>query len=100
MTQSDLAKRLEISYQSIAQWETGKRNPKISSLEKIAEALSIPVEELSGGVTMSKGTMFFGKPASDFLITVSSALIQGKQILISPSDDGYKIFEVKQKELN
>lgn len=48
LTQKELAKKMEISYQNLAQWETGKRNPKISSLIKIASALEIPVSVLYG----------------------------------------------------
>lgn len=41
MTQKELADALNISYVNISQWERGKRNPKIETLQKIAEILGI-----------------------------------------------------------
>lgn len=99
LTQAEVAEKIGISWQGIAQWETGKRNPKIDTLKKIAQALSIPVEELTGGLTIDNTTMFYGKPAIDFLEKVSSILAQGKQVVVVPSDGEYKIFEVGSKEV-
>lgn len=46
LTQKELGKRLGgISQQQIGQWETGKANPKIETLQKIATALDIPLFE-------------------------------------------------------
>ncbi len=99
LTQTKLAEKLGISPQMIASWEVGKRNPKIESLQKIANALSTPVEELTCGLTIGRETLFFGKPATEFLSVVSSALLHGAQVLISPSNGGYEIFEINKKEL-
>ncbi len=100
MTQSDLAEKLGISYQGIAQWETGSRNPKIQSLKKIAEALLISVEELTGGLTVSNETMFYGRPAIEFLEVISEILSEGKQVMIKPCENGYKIFKVSQEQVD
>lgn len=43
MTQAGLAEKLGISAQSVAQWENDLRNPKLDTLQKIADALSVPV---------------------------------------------------------
>ena len=48
MTQAELAKKLGIPYQSIGQWERGARKPKISTIQKIADALSCLPEYLIG----------------------------------------------------
>ena len=48
MTQAELAKKLEISYVVISQYENGKRNPKLETLQKIADALEVPVSDLLG----------------------------------------------------
>lgn len=48
MTQTDLAKKLGIPYQSIGQWENGLRYPKPKTLQRIADALGIHVMELIG----------------------------------------------------
>lgn len=39
LTQKELGRRLGISQQQIGQWETGKTNPKIETLQKIADVL-------------------------------------------------------------
>lgn len=48
ITQAELAKRLGVAYQNIGQWESGKRNPKLDTLQKIAKALNVPVARLYG----------------------------------------------------
>lgn len=47
MTQQELADKLGISYVGISAWETGARNPKYETLVKIADALGVPIEELT-----------------------------------------------------
>lgn len=46
ISQKQLAKLLNTSQQNLAQYESGKRNPKIETLHKIAHALDVPVTEL------------------------------------------------------
>lgn len=41
LTQEELARKLDISYQSVGQWEREERNPKIENLVEIATALGI-----------------------------------------------------------
>lgn len=51
LTQSQLAKKLGIPYQSIGQWERNLRNPKFETLKKIADVLGVSVARLLGGDT-------------------------------------------------
>lgn len=46
LTQRQLGDKLNMPFQSISQWERGIRNPKLSTLEKMADALGITVSEL------------------------------------------------------
>lgn len=48
MTQAQLAAAVGTTFQNIGQYERGVRNPKIGTLQKIANALSLPVEHFSG----------------------------------------------------
>ena len=48
MTQRQLADKLGIPYQSIGQWENDQRNPKITTLQRIAGALGVHVFDLTG----------------------------------------------------
>lgn len=50
LTQQQLAKRLGIPYQSIGQWERGIRNPKIETLQAIANAIGVSLDYLLGNV--------------------------------------------------
>ena len=43
ITQKQLAELLNTSQQNLAQYESGKRNPKIETLQKIADALDMPL---------------------------------------------------------
>lgn len=46
LTQAELAKRMDIPYQTIGHWERNMSSPKFSSLERLADALGINVETL------------------------------------------------------
>ena len=46
MTQKELSVKLGTTPQNLAQYENGKRNPKPKTLQKIADALDVPVNEL------------------------------------------------------
>lgn len=46
LTQRELSDKLNVSFVNISQWENGTRNPKIETLQRIADALQIPVFEL------------------------------------------------------
>lgn len=54
ITQSELADRLGVPYQSIGQWERSVRNPKIETLQKIAEALDVDINWLMHGKTLEQ----------------------------------------------
>lgn len=46
LSQAELADKIGRPYQSVGQWERDMRSPKFSSLEEIADALGISIEEL------------------------------------------------------
>lgn len=48
MTQEMLAIKLNVTRQTISKWENGLSIPDASSLEKLAEAFGISVQELMG----------------------------------------------------
>lgn len=50
LTQNQLAARLSISYVNISQLERGERSPSVDTLQKIADALDVPVGELLGTI--------------------------------------------------
>lgn len=48
LSQKELGKKLGVSQQMIGQWEAAKANPQMDTLEKIANALNVPLYELMG----------------------------------------------------
>lgn len=46
LTQAQLAEKLGISYVGVSQWENDLRNPKLDTLQRIAAALGVPVQDL------------------------------------------------------
>lgn len=46
MTQDDLAKELNVSRSTVANWESGRNNPDVESLIKIADILKVPIKRL------------------------------------------------------
>ena len=54
LTQRELSDKLNVSFVNISQWENGTRNPKIESLQRIAEALGVEVWALADFDTASR----------------------------------------------
>lgn len=48
ITQKELADKINVRYQTLQFWETGKRKPKIDNIKKIADALEMDFTELCG----------------------------------------------------
>lgn len=49
LNQIDLAQRIGVSIDSVRRWEAGKREPRLSELEKIALVLEVPITSLVSG---------------------------------------------------
>lgn len=58
LTQKELAARLGVKSPTVAQWETGSRNPKLVTLQKIAWALGCSIDDLLGVETFDTGEEF------------------------------------------
>lgn len=63
LTQEEMAEQLNVTRQTISSWETGRTEPDIETLERIAATLDVTVEELiysrrlnTPVVTINKGT--------------------------------------------
>jgi len=46
MTQGDLCRKLEVDRGYMSNVETGKKNPTLSTIERIADALGVSVDKL------------------------------------------------------
>ena len=62
MTQSQFAEKIGVHWVQVSQWERGERNPKIETLEKIADALQLDVSVLRGAPGDQTAKRDAGKP--------------------------------------
>ena len=46
ITQGELAKEIDLSRNTIVNFETARRDPRVKDLRKIARALNVPIEQL------------------------------------------------------
>lgn len=63
MTQTDLAKALNLSPGTIGMWETNKRNPDIQTLKRIADFFGVSVSEIVGDSESPPQSVAFEHPA-------------------------------------
>lgn len=71
MTQSDLAEKLSVSFQSISKWETGKAYPNIEILSDLAGILGVTVDELLSGSEKDPDGLSYSKAGVDIAYTDS-----------------------------
>jgi len=46
MTQADLAKKMNVTYQAVSRWETGESIPDIQTLSNLADLYKISIDEI------------------------------------------------------
>lgn len=46
MTQSDLAKKMNVTYQAVSRWETGDSIPDIQTLSNLADLYKVSIDEI------------------------------------------------------
>ena len=56
MNQEQLAEQLHVTRQAVSNWETGKTQPDIDTLTRIAEFFGVSVEQLIYGKTYDKAS--------------------------------------------
>lgn len=56
MNQEQLAQQLQVTRQAVSNWETGKTQPDIETLTRLAELFGVTVEQLLYGKEYSKET--------------------------------------------
>ncbi len=54
MTQEDFSDAIGVSRSSVGMYETDQREPKLSTLKRISEVLSVPIEVLVGSASPSE----------------------------------------------
>lgn len=74
MTQADLCRKAKIKTSAMANYYTGKTKPKLESALKIAEALNISLDELTGWKPRAL------TPAESQLLNIFRELSESKQL--------------------
>lgn len=107
ITQAELAHRIKVSPQHISQYERGLRNPKIETLQTIANALKIKLDDLLG-ITPLKKKGSFGTDAmqtsfalSQFLREIgfyTEGIIEGEPVIFVDSRSGSR-YQVNIEDL-
>ena len=82
LSQKELGKILGVSGSMIGQYESGQRNPKPSTLQRIADALGVPEPELQGLTYYGHG------------VWLNEAKLTKEQI-----EEGMKLFIAQEKEI-
>lgn len=94
LTQVDLAKELGITQGTLAQYETGRRKPKIETLKRIADGLCVPWTELCEDVDEHSIATAGVEYSSKLFMAVA---MLGKDEEIKPGADGMaQLFNVKR----
>lgn len=89
LSQDELAEKIDVSQPTIQRWETGKREPKFSDIEKLADALGIraldlfrdeegnglpSADELGAMIAAAMGELPFGVSYADYPSAVAAGL--------------------------
>lgn len=110
LTQAQLSEKLGITAQSYSQYETGKRNPKSETVQKIAKALGVDVdvlnptkeerelfEKAANSITDEQKYKIEEKRLSNLIKHKEKMLnISGKQKAVDYMDDLIKIPEYRE----
>ncbi len=72
LTQSELAEKLNVTRQTVSSWETGRTEPDIESLTRIAEIFDTDMNELTGFAKAPEAAV--KKPPFTALLIVSAVL--------------------------
>lgn len=94
LMQKDLAKLIGVAPSTFSQYETGKRQPDISTLQLIARALDVTIDELVGCETMipkSTGGIWIpvlGRVAAGVPITAVEEILDYEEISLEMARSG------------
>ena len=103
VTQEELGKKLGVSPSFVAQYETGKRNPKIETLQNLANALGVPVQELVKDWSAMdpedvKDAIVYGGPIGKVAENMKRLNLTGRERVLAYSADMVKIPEYRAPE--
>ena len=59
LTQKELANKLNVTFQAVSKWETGKSTPDVDTLKRISDLYNIDINDLLSGVSTKKKRKWF-----------------------------------------
>ena len=69
LSQADVAEHLHISRQAISQWETGKTQPDVGSLQALCNLYGISMSEMLGEEHSETETLVEGKIGTNTILS-------------------------------
>ena len=98
LKQTDLAKKMGVSQAMIAQYEKGSRHPKIDTLDRIANALGVPLHELFktkslDGSTVIDLTAIEGQDINKYMDALFKIPFSGKEKRKREAQEKAKLFQ-------
>lgn len=88
MTQAELGRVLEKSKNNISQYETGKREPDLRTLVRLAELFQVTVDELLGRPALLRSVRVYDR----YTLTERSSLPEWRAVPYAELPDGEYIF--------
>ena len=79
-TQEDLAKRLNVSKNAVANWEQGVRVPKLDKLEEIARLFNVDVNYLIGEGKEKDSSRFRKSDSDEYSTLIDNLMFSDHQL--------------------
>ena len=94
LTQKELANKLNVTFQAVSKWETGKSTPDVDTLKRISDLYNIDINDLLSGVSTKKKRTWF------YLVIVILAIIAFGFIISTCKTGKNTTLEQYLKEVN
>lgn len=96
LSQTELAKKMNVAQNTLSNWERGNRSPKIDDLIALSFSLGCAIDYL---VYNDNSKKLFGENEMDekAIKTVENILKRGNDVEIRSKKDGIQIIEVSRK---
>jgi len=107
MTQADLGKELNVTFQAVSKWERGESSPDFATLSKIAKLFGVPLEYFEEGGENAQQEIAAAEEAKSEMLGICTvcgkAVHTGEEYSLSPvvckACNDKKINEAEQKQL-
>ncbi|MGI6616765.1 MAG: helix-turn-helix transcriptional regulator [Saccharofermentanales bacterium] len=82
MTQSNLAKMLDVTQTSVSQWESGRNYPDIKTAKRLAELFSASLDQILGTVDMAEEDLLMAPSKKRIILEAREDLDEKEVVLL------------------